>query len=92
MSRRKPPALDFDDREEVRRWLRSMETSIDDLAAVAFDQTEPMSKRSLGRAEASRIVSESMNAIDALFMFACRGLPPDDDGTPPSDPAGMPAH
>ncbi len=92
MSKRKPlPALDFDDREEVRRWLAALEAEADDLIAVAFDQTSPMARRELGRAEASRIASEATNALDALFMFACRGLPPDDGG-PPSDPAGSPGH
>jgi hypothetical protein len=87
VSRRKLPALDFANMEEVRRWLTSLEAVTDDLISVAFDQTEPIAKRELGRAEASRIAAEATNAIDALIMFACRGLP-DDDAPESGDPAG----
>jgi hypothetical protein len=84
MSKRKPPALNWQDPAAVRAWLDELQAVALDVIAIAEDQTRPLAQRDIGRAEAVRILVESAGGLEDSIAFARRGLPKPE--APPAKP------
>jgi hypothetical protein len=70
-SGRMPTAsLRFDDREQMREWLKALRDAIDDAIAAGDDATRRVRKRVLSRAEARRKLREAESSIDGLLAVA----------------------
>ena len=70
-SNRVPTArLRFDDREQVRPWLKALRDATNDAIAAGDDATRPFSKRVLSRAEARRKLREAESSLDELLTLA----------------------
>jgi hypothetical protein len=69
-------ALDWQDLEAARVWLTGLEAAALDVIAIAEDQTLPLARRAIGRAEALRILSQAGPVLEESIAFAKRGLPP----------------
>jgi hypothetical protein len=69
-------ALDWQDLDAARVWLDKLEAVALDVIAIAEDQTRPIARRDIGRAEAVRILVESARGMKDSIAFARRGLPP----------------
>jgi hypothetical protein len=68
------PRLDFADLAAVRAWLDDLAARVDDLAAVAEDQTDPPGARMLGRAGAREQIGDAYGSLTDLIALARAGL------------------
>ena len=66
--------LRFDDREQMRGWLKALRDAIDDGFAAGDDATRRFKKRVLSRAEARRKLCEAERSIEELLSLAERAL------------------
>jgi hypothetical protein len=81
-----PQAVQWEDREEVRRWLRALLEVVKDLRAAARDRARRKRRRVLSRAEARRQIGDAWRRIARLVRAGEAGL----DGIGPCDPEPPP--
>jgi hypothetical protein len=75
-------ALNLSDASAVRAWLDDLAARVEDVAAVAADQTAPVADRKLGRAAARELLRDAHGTLADLVALARAGLPTDPDATP----------
>jgi hypothetical protein len=63
-------SLRFDDREQMRPWLKALRDATNDAIAAGDDATRPFSKRVLSRAEAKRKLREAESSLEELLTLA----------------------
>jgi hypothetical protein len=69
-------AISWENAEQVRSWLSSVEEQVGELGAAARDRLRKRRERVLSRHEASRQAQAAMQALDRLLAAAKAGLDP----------------
>ena len=82
----KHTALNLADSAAVPAWLDDLAARVEDVAAVAADQTAPVPDRKLGRAAARELLRDARGTLADLVALARAGLPTDPEATP-TEPA-----
>jgi hypothetical protein len=75
------PALNWQDPDAVRVWLKDIDTYVQDLVAIAEDQIDAPARRVHGREGARRLIKDAKRSLRDWITFARRGLP--DKGSTP---------
>jgi hypothetical protein len=79
-------AVQWEDRDEARRWLLALLEAVKDLRAAARDRVRRKRRRVLSRCEARRQIAEAWHRIERLVQAAEAGL----GGPGPSEPEPQP--
>jgi hypothetical protein len=80
-----PQPVRWEDREEVRRWLRALREVVKDLRAAGRDRVRRKRKRVLSRHEAGRQLGDAWSRTERLLLAGEAGL-----GRAPHDPEPLP--